>query len=145
MPSQLQQLSLQQDRRPAAAAHHQRHHAQLHERRPTNKRENECMQNGINIVQLQFQARLKREKRRSPKNGQHLTSDMHSNCCIPGTRQSCGGHCDDYTFDSGTLLQGGCRNYYDTLAHPKMQCVKCVRSSTHAESVECGRGQALVA
>ena len=87
MPSQLQQLSLQQDQRPAAAAHHQRHHAQLHERRPTNRRENEFMQTGTNIVQLQFKAQLKREKKRSLKNGQRLTLDMHSNCCIPGTLQ----------------------------------------------------------
>ena len=145
MPSQLQQLSLQQDRRPAAAAHHQRHHAQFHERRRTNKRENACMQNGIDTVQLEFQARLKREKRRSNKNGLCLTSDMHSNCCIPGTRQSYDGHYDDYTYDSGTLLQSVCRNFYDTLAHLKKQCVKCARSSTHVESVECGRGQALAA
>ena len=124
MPSQLQQLSLQQDRRPAAAAHHQRHHAQLHERRPTNGRENECMQNGINIVQLQFQARLKREKKRSLKNGQRLTLDMHLNCCIPGTRQLYDGHCDDYTFDTGTLLRSGYRNYYEPLAHPNQLCVK---------------------
>ena len=60
------------------------------------------MQNGINIVQLQFQARLKREKKRSLKNGQRLTSDMHLNCCIPETRQLYDGHCDDYTFDTGT-------------------------------------------
>ena len=127
MPSQLQQLSLQQDQRPAAAAHHQRHHAQLHERRPTNRRENEFMQTGTNIVQLQFKAQLKREKKRSLKNGQRLTLDMHSNCCIPGTLQLYGGHCDDYTFDSGTLLRSGCRNYYDTLAHPKQPCVKYVQ------------------
>ena len=127
MPSQLQQLSLQQDQRPAAAAHHQRHHAQLHERRPTNRRENEFMQIGTNIVQLQFKAQLKREKKRSLKNGQRLTLDMHLNCCIPGTRQLYGGHCDDYTFDSGTLLRSDCRNYYDTLAHPKQLCVKYVQ------------------
>ena len=147
MPSQLQQLSLQPDRRPAAAAAapHQRHHAQLHERRPTNKRENVCTQSGIDTVQLEFQAQLKREKKRSPKSGQRSTSDMHSNFCIPGTRQSYDGHCDDYTFDSGTLLQSGCRNYYDTLAYPKQPCVKYVVSSIHVQSVECGRGQDLAA
>ena len=122
MPSQLQQLSLQLERRPAAAAHHQRHHAQLHERRPTNRRENEFMQTGTNIVQLQFKAQLKREKRRSPKSGQRLTLDMHSNCCIPGTQQLYDGHYDDYMYASGTLLQSGCRNYYYTLAHPTKQC-----------------------
>ena len=124
MPSQLQQLSLQLDRRPAAAAHHQRHHAQLHERRPTNKRENVCTQSGTDTVQLEFQAQLKREKRRSPKSGQRLTLDTHSNYCAPGTRQLYDGHCDDYTFDSGTLLQSVCQNYYDTAAHQKKLCVK---------------------
>ena len=103
------------------------------------------MQNGRNIVLLRCQAQLKREKRRSLKNGQRLTWDMHSNCCIPGTRQSYGGHCDDYTFDSGTLLRSGCQNYYDTLVLQKKRCVKYVGSSTHAESVECGRGQDLAA
>ena len=85
------------------------------------------MQIGTSIVQLQFEAQLKREKRRSLKNGQRLTLDMHSNCCIPGTLKLYGGHCDDYTLDSGTLLRSGCRNYYDTLAHPKQLCVKCVQ------------------
>ena len=103
------------------------------------------MQNGKSIAPFQFQARPKREKRRSLKNGQRLTWDMHSNCCIPGTRQSYGGHCDDYTFDSGTLLRSGCQNYYDTLVLQKKRCVKYVGSSTHAESVECGRGQDLAA
>ena len=103
------------------------------------------MQIGKSIVQLLFLAQLKREKRRSPKSGQRLTLDMHSNCCIPGTRQSYGGHCDDYTFDSGTPLRSGCQDYYDTLVLQKKRCVKYVESSTHAESVECGRGQALAA
>ena len=145
MPSQLQQLSLQLERRPAAAAHHQRHHDQLHERRRTNKRENACMQNGIDTVQLEFQARLKREKRRLPNSGQRSTSDMHSNCCIRETRQSYDGRYDDYMFVSGTLLQSVCRNYYDTLAHPTKQCKQCVRLSIHVQSVACGRGQALAA
>ena len=145
MPSQLQQLSLQPDRRPAAAAPHQRHHAQFHERRPTNRRENVCTQSGTDTVQLEFQAQLKREKRRSPKSGQRLTSDMHSNCCIPGTRQLYDGHYDDYMYVSGTLLQSVCRNYYDTLAHPTKQCKQCVGLSIHVQSVACGRGQALAA
>ena len=103
------------------------------------------MPSGIDTVQLEFQARLKREKRRLPKSGQRSTSDMHSNCCIPGTLQSYDGRYDDYMFASGTLLQSGCRNYYDTLAHPTKQCKQCVRSSIHVESVACGRGQALAA
>ena len=145
MPSQLQQLSLQQDQRPAAAAHHQRHHAQLHERRPTNRRENEFMQTGTNIVQLQFKAQLKREKKRLLKTGQRLTLDMHLNCCIPGTLQLYGGHCDDYTFDSGTLLRSGCRNYYDTLELQSKLFKQFARSSIHAGCVACGRDQAHAA
>ena len=103
------------------------------------------MPSGTNTSQLEFQARLKREKRRSPKNGQRSTSDMHSNCCIRETRQSYDGRYDDYMYVSGTLLQSGCRNYYDTLAHQTKQCKQCVQSSTHVESVACGRGQALAA
>ena len=152
MPSQLQQLSLQLDRRPAAAAHHQQHHrhhihnhGQLHERRRTSRLENVFMPSGTNTSQLEFQARLKREKRRSPRNGQRSTSDMHSNCCIRETRQSYDGRYDDYMYVSGTLLQSGCRNYYDTLAHQTKQCNQCVGSSTHVQSVACGQGQALAA
>ena len=145
MPSQLQQLSLQPDRRPAAAAHHQRHHAQFHERRRTNKRENVCTQNGIDTVQLEFQARLKREKRRLPKSGQRSTSDMHSNCCIPGIPQLSDEHCDDYTYASGTHPRNDCRNYFDTPELQTKLLKQCAQSSIHAESVACGRDQDLAA
>ena len=103
------------------------------------------MPSGINTVQLEFQARLKREKKRSLKSGQRSTSDMHSNCCIPGTLQSYDGRYDDYMFVSGTLLRSGCQNYCDTLAHPTKQCKQWRQSWIHVESVECGQGQALAA
>ena len=152
MPSQLQQLSLQLDRRQAAAAHHQQHHrdnrhyhAQLHGRQRTSRQWNVFTPSGINTSQLEFRDQLKREKKPRTKSGHISTLDMHSNYCIPGTRQSYDGHYDDYMYVSGTLLQSGCWNYYDTLAHPTKQCKQCVRSSTHVESVACGRGQALAA
>ena len=110
-----------------------------------NKRENEYVQIATSTVLLLFRAQLKREKRRSPKSGRPSTLDMHSNYCIPGTRQLYGEHCDDYTFDSGMRLQSVCPNSYDMLEHQTKLCDKYVVSSTHAEFVECGQGQALAA
>ena len=103
------------------------------------------MPSGIDTVQLEFQARLKREKRRLPKSGQRSTSDMHSNCCIPGTRQSYDGHYDDYMFASGTPQRNECRNCYDRGELQTKLFKQLVQSWTHAESVACGRDQALAA